>query len=88
MLDLALSRVKGLTNIERSQVPTTYGEVVVSSPPPEMMECSDEEADTRLTVHAYHASQCGYRKILTRTADTDVVVLAVSRLQDLGVYEI
>ena len=39
-------------------------------------------------LHAYHASQSGYRKVLIRTVDTDVVVLAVSRLQDLNVDEI
>ena len=75
-------------NIEGKEVHTTYGELTLSSPPTEMMECSHEEADTRLMLHAYHASQCGYRKILIRTVDTDVVVLAVSRVQDLGVDEI
>ena len=48
------------------------------------MECSHKEADTRLALHAYHASQSGYRKILIRTVDTDVVVLAVPRVQDLA----
>ena len=52
-----------------------------------MMECSHEEADTQILLHAYHASQCGYRKILMRTVDTDLLVLAVSREQDLSVDE-
>ena len=67
---------------------TTYGEFVLGSQPTEMMDCSHEEADTRLVLHAYYASQSGYRKILIRTVDTDVVVLAVSRVQDLSVNEI
>ena len=53
-----------------------------------MMAYPHEEADTRLLLHAHHASQCGYRKILIRTVDTDVLVLAVSRVQDLSVDEI
>ena len=40
--------------------------------------CSHEEADTRLMVHVLDASLCGYQRIMIRTNDTDVVVLAVS----------
>ena len=75
-------------DIEGKEVYTTYGEFVLSCQPTEMMTCSHEEADTRLVLHAYHASQSGYRKILIRTVDTDVVVLAVSRVQHLSVDEI
>ena len=53
-----------------------------------MMTCSHKEADTRLVLHAYHASQSGYRKILIRIVDTDAVMLAVSRVQHLSVDEI
>lgn len=87
-LFLFLAKELQAIDIEGKEVYTTYGEVVLSSQPAEMMECSHEEADTRLVLHAYHASQSGYRKILIRTVDTDVVVLAVSRLQDLNVDEI
>ena len=48
--------------------------------------CSHEEADTKLLLHAFDAEKEGYRKVMLRTVDTDVVVLAVaffSRL-DLG----
>ena len=47
---------------------------------------SHEEADTRLLLHAFDAGKEGYGKVMLRTVDTDVVVLAVaffSRL-DLG----
>ena len=75
-------------DIEGKEVYTTYGEFVLSAQPTEMMDCSHEEADTRLVLHAYYASQSGYRKILIRTVDTHVVVLAVSRVQGLSVNEI
>ena len=87
-LFLFLAKELQSIEIEGKEVHTTYGEFVLSSPPTEMMECSHEEADTRLVLHAYHASQCGYRKILIRTVDTDVLVLAVARVQDLSVDEI
>ncbi len=35
-----------------------------------------DEADTRLMV--FDASACGYQRIMIRTNDTDVVVLAIS----------
>ena len=37
--------------------------------------CNHEEADTRIFVHAKDASMKGYRNVLVRTVDTDVVVL-------------
>ena len=40
--------------------------------------CSHEEADTRILLHAMDAAEKGYRQIVLRTVDTDVVVLAVS----------
>ena len=48
--------------------------------------CSHEEADTRPLLHAFDAGKEGHMKVMLRTVDTDVVVLAVaffSRL-DLG----
>ncbi|KAG7176822.1 hypothetical protein Hamer_G000003 [Homarus americanus] len=40
--------------------------------------CNHEEADTRMMVHAADALECGHRRILIRTVDTDVVILAVA----------
>ena len=37
-----------------------------------------------MLLHASHAAHCGHYKILIRTVDTDVVVLAVSVAQGLG----
>lgn len=40
--------------------------------------CSQEEADTRMFLHAADGIKQGYSKLLIRTCDTDVAVLAVS----------
>ena len=50
--------------------------------------CSHEEADTRMLLHAAHAAICGHGKILIKTVDTDVVVLAVSQAQHLNISEL
>ena len=44
------------------------------------MPCSHEEADTRLFLHVADAVKKGYRKLLVRTADTDVVGVAIATL--------
>ena len=38
---------------------------------------TQEEADTRMILHAKHASDC-YRGIFIHISDTDVVVLAIT----------
>lgn len=43
-----------------------------------LQPCSHEEADTRLMVHAADAAKEGHSRIMIRTVDTDVVVLAVA----------
>lgn len=40
--------------------------------------CNHEEADTRMFLHVMDAAEKGYRRLMLRTVDTDVVVLAVS----------
>ena len=43
--------------------------------------CSHEEIDTRMLLHVQDALQQGHKKILLRTVDMDVLVLAVAFLQ-------
>jgi hypothetical protein len=50
--------------------------------------CSQEEADTRLLLHAADAVQKGCTKITIRTVDTDVVVLAVASFSKIGPDEL
>jgi len=39
--------------------------------------CPQEEADTRMFLHVADALEKGYRKVMIRTVDTDVLILAV-----------
>ena len=43
-----------------------------------------EESDTRIMVHVADAFRQGFHKILSWRADTDLVVLAIVKVQQLG----
>ena len=44
-----------------------------------MLECTHEEADTRVVVHIIHRLTHGYRRIKVRTVDTDIVVILIGK---------
>ena len=46
-----------------------------------------EEADTRMLLHAANASQSGMGKVMIRTVDTDVVVIALGMFSSLNLSE-
>ena len=80
---------------EEKQLVVTDGESVMCMPALDESDlvsispCSHEEADTRMLLHAKHAAHHGHNKILVRTVDTDVVVLAVCLAHGLGTdYEL
>ena len=61
-------------------VVTTQGPFIMSNRPVDQTKlcpCSHEEADTRLIVHLCDAAQHSSR-VMIRTVDTDVVVLAIA----------
>ena len=53
-----------------------------------MAPCSHEEADTRLFVHVADAVRKGFQKVMVRTVDTDVVVLAIAMFNQIGADEL
>ncbi|KAG7176515.1 hypothetical protein Hamer_G024553 [Homarus americanus] len=67
---------------ESKQLVVTDKKQVLTVPPRKdtanLAPCNHEEADTRMMVHAADALECGHRRILIRTVDTDVVILAVA----------
>ena len=69
------------------QLVITDGEAVLRKPPlldlALLAPCSHEEADSRMLLHVSHAANHGHHKILIKTVDTDVLVLAVSVDQGL-----
>ena len=72
---------------DNKELVVTDGELVLCVPPQQdihsLAPCSHEEADTRMLLHVAHAAQFGHNRILIRTVDTDVVVLAVMVAQTL-----
>ena len=52
-----------------------------------LQSCSHEEADTRMLLHVKDAMNCGFKSVMIRTVDTDVVVLAVAHFQGLPTIE-
>ena len=45
-----------------------------------LQTCSNEEADTRMLLHLKDTINSGFKTVMIRTVDTDVVVLAVAHL--------
>ena len=74
-------------NLKDKQLVVTDGEEVCSKPPlselSSLAPCTHEEADSRMMLHVSHAARHGHNKIMIRTVDTDVVVLAVSVVHHL-----
>ena len=74
------------------QIVTTSGSEVLCIPPTQdtssLAPCDHEEADTRIIVHLADAVNMGYKKILVRTVDTDVVVLAVAVAAKVDIEEL
>ena len=50
--------------------------------------CSHEEADTRLILHAAHVGKSEMKKVMIKTVDTDVVVLAISFFSECSLDEL
>lgn len=78
--------------MEYGQVISTKGQSVVINgrrdDTSDLSPCTHEEADTRLLLHAADAAKCGFKKIMLRTVDTDVVVIAVATFNDLALSEL
>ena len=71
-------------------VVTTYGKEVrctAARDTNNLSPCSQEEADTRMILHLVDAVEEGYHKIVIRTVDTDVLVLATAAYYNLQTDE-
>ena len=47
--------------------------------------CTQEEADTRIFVHVSDAVNQGHSRVMIRTVDSDVLVLAIAAVQHLTI---
>jgi len=73
------------------EVVSTYGEEVKASSAQDVSgisPCFQEEADTRMLLHAADCCKGGYKRVMIRTVDTDVLVVAVSLFHKIGTEEL
>ena len=73
------------------QIVTTNSSGVVCIPPKNtsyLAPCNHEKADTRMIVHLADALGDGFHKMMLRSSDTDVVVLAVAAVARMYVQEL
>ena len=78
-------------NIDGVQVISTKLEDVVSSTPVEkegIAPCNHEEADSRIMLHVAQGAAQGHAKIMIKTVDTDIVVLATAYVVKLSIQEL
>ena len=54
----------------------------------DLSPCLQEEADTRLLLHAADAAKRGFGKLCVRTVDTDVVVIAIAMFEKINADEL
>lgn len=69
-----------------AKIVVTNREKVASTTPSNLsglMPCNQEEADTRMILHAADGITEGCKRIVIRTVDTDVVVIAIALVQSL-----
>ena len=89
---LLASYVVSMVIPDDKELYTISGESVLSSTNRinliNLAPCTHEEADTRVMVHVLDASCCGHLRIIIRTSDTDVVVLAVSIVSRIPAEEL
>ena len=50
--------------------------------------CSHEEADTRMFVHVKNMANSGHQKVMIKTVDTDVVIIALALFSELNLEEL
>ena len=83
-----------VTSIDaEKQVISTHGKQVLSIMPisrdniGRLAPCNHDEANARMLLHAADAVQCGFTKILLRTVDTDVLILAIAFVEKLQEFQ-
>ena len=80
LFEFLAQRMSELPNTDKQIITTFKNEVLCNQNRQQanLSPCSHEEADTRIILHFADAAKSGYDRILLRTVDTDVVVLAIA----------
>ena len=83
--------IQGMDTGQKAIISTLHETIITSNDEiqhDELSPCDHEEADTRLIFHAKHCGKVGLKKVLIRSVDTDVVVLAVAFFEKLMLDEL
>ena len=87
-----LSKVVVEIDVNGKNVFATDGENALCSSKSQNMDqmspCIHEKADTRIIIHCFDAARKGHQKLMIRTVDTDVMIIAVSYYHLLNVQEL
>ena len=88
-----LSQKIAIIDVRNKEIYTTHLNNVLSTSnvqvgsSDEINPCNHEGADTRMLLHAAHASRHGDSKVVLQTVDTDVLVLAISQMHNLPLLD-
>ena len=91
LYDLLAGSLEYLAIPEGKVLVTTRGKHVWSSAPMDVSAIDpsyQEEADYRMVLHASHASQQGYDRVLLQASDTDDVVIAAAMAREIHTHEL
>ena len=80
-----------VTKLSEGIVVATVKELAISNSSHDLSllsPCNHEEADTRMLLHAKDASLNGMNKVMIRTVDTDVLVIALAAFSSLDLSEL
>ncbi len=86
-----LSLKTASVSTESTQIIVTHHQDVLCTSPrmtTSLAPCTQEEADTRMFLHVSDAVNHGHSKVMIRTVDSDVLVLAIAAVQQLIVDEL
>ncbi|KAL8559021.1 hypothetical protein ACOMHN_039776 [Nucella lapillus] len=85
-----LGHILAETNVPGKVIISTCNSNVLTSSEiniSELQPCTQEEADGRLLLHAKHCVTQGFKRVMIRTTDTDVVVLTIAHAAQISASE-
>ena len=90
LFEFLAQRISELPNTAKQIITTFRNEVLCNQNHQQanLSPCSHEEADTRIILNLADEAKSGYDRILLRTGDTDVVVLAITYYYTVPASEI
>ena len=86
-----LAEISVAAELGEKEVLSTYGKLVLSNTERitnDLAPCTHEEADTRLLLHTADCAKHGHTRIMLRTVDTDVIVIAIAMFQHVALAEL